>query len=105
VRLRIITHAACCYIMTAHKDVRGTPKPLAAGVAVAVYFYSRRRGGTCGPADASEEVQPVERFRHHSHAPNTWLEALFYFAEAIRRVLRTRLTQNTCACLQTALIT
>ena len=84
------------YITMAHKDVRGTPKPLAAGVAVAVYFYSRRRGGTCGPSDASEEVQPVERFRHHSHAPNTWLEALFYFAEAIRWASRTGLRAARC---------
>jgi hypothetical protein len=53
---------------------------------VAVYLYSRRRGGACAPPDASAVVQPIERFRHHSHAPNTWLEALFYFAEAIRWV-------------------
>lgn len=51
---------------------------------MAVYFYSRRSGGACGPPDPSAAVQPVERFRHHSRAPNTWLEALFYFAEAIR---------------------
>ncbi len=54
----------------------------AAGVAVAVYFYSRRAGGACAPGVAA--AAPVERFRHHSHAPNTWLESLYYFAEAIR---------------------
>ena len=85
--LQIISSCRMLCAVMAHKDMRQTSKPLAAGVAVAVYFYSRRRGGSCGPPDASEEVQPVERFRHHSHAPNTWLEALFYFAEAIRWVL------------------
>ena len=93
--LLIITHGACSILMP-HKDVRETPKPLPVGVAVAVYFYSRRRGGTCGPSDASEDVQPVERFRHHSHAPNTWLEALFYFAEAIRWVLGSALRAARC---------
>eukprot|EP00208_Stichococcus_sp_RCC1054_P008688 CAMPEP_0206152198 /NCGR_PEP_ID=MMETSP1473-20131121/39206_1 /ASSEMBLY_ACC=CAM_ASM_001109 /TAXON_ID=1461547 /ORGANISM="Stichococcus sp, Strain RCC1054" /LENGTH=723 /DNA_ID=CAMNT_0053549757 /DNA_START=675 /DNA_END=2843 /DNA_ORIENTATION=+ len=54
----------------------------AAGVAVAMYLYSRRRGGACGPGEAGA----VERFRQQTHAPSTWLEAVYYSAEAIRHV-------------------
>ena len=51
---------------------------------MALYFYTRRRGGACAATDA--EVQPVVRFREQDQAPNTWIESLYYFAEAIRSV-------------------
>jgi hypothetical protein len=84
VQPRDVTLSRMLFAWTALHNERKKQRVPPAGVAVAVYFYSRRRGGACGPPDAAVAAQPVERFRHHSHAPNTWLEALFYFAEAIR---------------------
>lgn len=44
-----------------------------------------RRGGTCTTDDsAGEGTSYVERFRQQTHAPSTWLEAVYYSAEAIR---------------------
>ena len=62
----------------------------AAGAAVAVYFYNRRSPlFTCGAApsadDDGSEQQPSEEraFLRHT-GPNNWLEALYFFAEALR---------------------
>ena len=43
--------------------------------------WRRREGGACG---APGEQGYVERFRQQTHAPSTWLEAVYYSAEAIR---------------------
>ena len=62
----------------------------AAGAAVAVYFYNRRSPlFTCGTApsvdDDGSEQQPSEEraFLRHT-GPDNWLEALYFFAEALR---------------------
>ena len=62
----------------------------AAGAAVAIYFYNRRSPlFSCGAAqsvdDDSGEQDPSEEraFLRHT-GPNNWLEALYFFAEALR---------------------
>ena len=96
----------------------------AAGAAVAVYFYNRRSPlFTCGTApsaddDVSDQEPSEERaFLRHT-GPNNWLEALYFFAEALRyarfRKLECRprriytqyhmtLSRTGCACVLRAL--
>lgn len=57
----------------------------AAGAAVAFYFYSRRvkicgfgRGDEVGPVDSSSHFEGAYQ------APSTWVEAMYFFAEALR---------------------
>lgn len=74
-----------------------SPAVAAAGAAVAVYFYHRRSplfsygassataagssdGSAAGAATQAPESQP---FMRHT-GPSTWLEALYFFAEALR---------------------
>ncbi len=62
----------------------------AAGAAVAVYFYNRRSPlFTCGAApsaddDSDQEPSEERAFLRHT-GPNNWLEALYFFAEALRQ--------------------
>ena len=63
----------------------------AAGAAVAIYFYNRRSPlFSCGAApsadeDSGEQEPSEERaFLRHT-GPNNWLEALYFFAEALRQ--------------------
>lgn len=63
------------------------PAVAAAGAAVALYFSYRARVASCGVAGAGSELSPLtgnNAFRESFQAPNTWLEALFFFAEALR---------------------
>ena len=59
----------------------------AAGAAVAFYFYSRRVkmcgfGGRNG--DEAEPENMASHFEGAYQAPSTWMEAMFFFAEALR---------------------
>ena len=62
----------------------------AAGAAVVWYFYSRReRGAICGfggrtAAGSQPAVPPAIRFSKAHQPPSTWMEALYFFAEALR---------------------
>lgn len=57
----------------------------AAGLAAAMYIYSRRQNGSClTHLDGASSY--AERFQQHTYAPSTWLEAVYYSAEAIRHV-------------------
>ena len=60
------------------------------------YFYSQRRerialcgfgGGRSGPG-AQPAVPPAARFSKAHQPPSTWMEALYFFAEALRYALR-----------------
>lgn len=53
----------------------------AAGAAVAYYFYTWRRGR----APASDATDVETHVRAHRE-PNTWMEALYFFAEGLRYV-------------------
>ncbi|KAK9793715.1 hypothetical protein WJX73_006410 [Symbiochloris irregularis] len=63
----------------------------AAGAAVVLYFYSQRsnRNTLCGFGGGERQAlrsfgaNPA-RFRDAHQAPSTWLEALYFFAEALR---------------------
>lgn len=52
----------------------------AAGAAVAYYFYTWRRRGT----PQSETPKDVETHVRAHREPNTWMEALYFFAEGLR---------------------
>jgi hypothetical protein len=63
----------------------------AAGAAVAFYFYSRRVK-VCGFGGRREETEPENMSSHFEgayQAPSTWMEALYFFAEALRLVSQT----------------
>ncbi|EIE19233.1 alpha/beta-hydrolase [Coccomyxa subellipsoidea C-169] len=78
-------------------DVRQRPKHIrklagvgvaAVGASVAVYFFSRRITA-CGFGGATDGnpipgVRTSGAFQNAHKAPNNWLEALFFFAEALR---------------------
>ena len=62
----------------------------AAGAAVVFYFYSQRGNrnllswyGGGGEALRGFEANPA-RFSNAHQAPSTWMEALYFFAEALR---------------------
>ncbi len=65
------------------------PAVAAAGAAVALYF-SYRRSLACGSAVDTAELQEAAtrvHFKDTYQAPNTWLEAMYFFAEALRYIL------------------
>ena len=58
-----------------------------AGASVALYFFSRRFavcGFGGGSTDEAAGVPQRLAFRNAHKPPNSWLEALFFFAEALR---------------------
>ena len=58
----------------------------AAGAAVAFYFYSRRVR-VCGFGGRRDDIEPESVSSHFEgayQAPSTWMEALLFFAEALR---------------------
>lgn len=58
----------------------------AAGAAVAFYFYSRRVK-VCGFGGRRDDIEPESASSHFEgayQAPSTWMEALLFFAEALR---------------------
>lgn len=63
----------------------------AVGASVAVYFFSRRitACGIGGRPDGrpNSGVKASGAFQNAHKAPNNWLEALFFFAEALRYVV------------------
>lgn len=62
----------------------------AAGAAVAFYFYSRRVR-VCGFGGRKEDLAPDTASAHFEgayQAPSTWMEALLFFAEALRCAVR-----------------
>lgn len=66
----------------------------AVGASVALYFFSRKvtvcgfGGRTDGRAVPGDNVSSgAGAFQHAHKAPNNWLEALFFFAEALRCAL------------------
>jgi hypothetical protein len=59
------------------------------GAGVALYFFSRRVrvcgfGGHADGTPASSSRQAAGAFKDSYKAPNNWLEALYFFAEALR---------------------
>ena len=62
----------------------------AAGAAVVFYFYSQRsnRAALCGFGGEREALRSFgaspARFSNAHQAPSTWMEALYFFAEALR---------------------
>jgi hypothetical protein len=59
----------------------------AAGASVAIYFFTRRRLATCGfggSVDGDPDAPQRLAFKNAYKPPNSWLEALFFFAEALR---------------------
>lgn len=59
----------------------------AAGAAVAFYFYTRKLK-VCGfggnPEDGQDSAD--QHFEGAYQAPSTWIEALYFFAEALRSI-------------------
>ena len=58
----------------------------AAGAAVAFYFYSKRVR-LCGFGGRVSEPASLDSSNHFEgayQAPSTWVEALYFFAEALR---------------------
>lgn len=68
------------------------PAVAAAGAAVALYFYSRTKSTGCvGPGHGvrcGPDGRPIkgQHFQTVYQAPNTWVEAMYFFAEALRCV-------------------
>ena len=78
-------HARGCEILRLMLEACRASGVAAAGAAVAFYLYSRKLQ-VCGFGGNPQEGQATseQHFEGTYQAPSTWIEALYFFAEALR---------------------
>lgn len=89
---KLLLSAACDLLDSRHSAPPMAAQAVAAaGAAVVFYFYSQRsshRALLCGFGGDRETLRSLganpARFTNAHQAPSTWMEALYFFAEALR---------------------